>query len=66
LEQNTFFNQKETQMQTKQMKRETVSKLAAVRNSRTPAQQIQELDTRLGDGVGAKKERARLAKLMQA
>jgi hypothetical protein len=66
LEQNTFFNQKETQMQTKQMKRETVSKLAAVRNSRTPAQQIQELDTRLGDGVGAKKERARLAKQMQA
>jgi hypothetical protein len=53
-------------MQTKQMKRETVSKLAAVRNSRTPAQQIKELDTRLGDGVGAKKERARLAKLMQA
>lgn len=52
-------------MQTKQMKRETVSKLAAQRANRSPSQQVKELDARLGVGVGAKKERARLNKLMQ-
>lgn len=39
---------------------------AEVRASRSPEQQIRELDRRLGgSGVGAKKERARLAKAVQ-
>ncbi len=33
-------------------------------NGRTPEQQLAELDLRLGVGVGAKKERARLATLI--
>jgi len=52
-------------MQTKQMKREQVAKLAAQRAKLTPAKQLKELDTRLGKGVGAVKERARLAKQIQ-
>ena len=35
---------------------------AAARNERSAAQQIAELDRRLGKGVGAKRERARLLK----
>lgn len=36
--------------------------LAEARGKRSPAQQLAELDKRLGIGVGAKRERARLAK----
>ncbi|MBI2035526.1 MAG: hypothetical protein HYT12_02490 [Candidatus Liptonbacteria bacterium] len=44
------------------MKVRGVKERAATRVLRTPAQQIAELDRRLGAHVGATKERARLAK----
>ncbi len=50
-------------MQTKQMKQKTVDALKAKREKLSAAQQIKELDARLGVGVGAKKERARLTTL---
>ena len=46
--------------------REEAEQRAAERESRTPQQQLQRLDKLLGEGVGAKKERARLAKLIKA
>jgi hypothetical protein len=49
-------------MQTKQMKRDKIAELTAARAKLTPTKQLKELDTRLGKGVGAVKERARLAK----
>ena len=52
-------------MQTKQVKRDKAAAMTAQRNSLSPAKQIKELDTRLGVGAGAVKERARLAKQME-
>lgn len=39
-----------------------VSARQTARDSRSPKQQLAELDSRLGEGVGATKERARLKK----
>lgn len=49
-------------MQNRQVKRETIQNNILTRQALSPAQQIKELDKRLGVGMGAKKERARLEK----
>lgn len=46
------------------VRRQTASERLKLRNGRTPEQQLAELDKRLGKGVGAKRERARLAKML--
>lgn len=43
-------------------RRENAETLAANRSKRTPQQQLQRLDEKLGVGEGAEKERARLEK----
>jgi hypothetical protein len=48
----------------KQAKSEQAARLAAERATRSPQQQLAELDLRLGKGEGAKKERARLKRLI--
>ena len=51
--------------QRRQELRDLAEQQRAVRAERTPAQQIQELDSRLGIGMGATKERRRLKTLME-
>ena len=47
----------------KDLRREEAEARATARAARTPEQQIANLDAILGVGIGAKKERARLAKV---
>ena len=49
----------------KVLKREEHEGRIAERAKRSPEEQIDRLDWLLGDGVGAKKERKRLAKLIE-
>lgn len=46
------------------VRKQTADQRLVLRNGRTPEQQLAELDKRLGLGVGAKKERKRLSKLI--
>lgn len=50
-------------MQNEQVKRATIQKNIVERAKRTNAQQLVELDKRLGIGLGAKKERTKLTKV---
>ena len=51
---------------TKMQRREDAAEIAKERASRTNQQQLDILDLRLGKGIGAKKERARLLSLIEA
>ena len=46
------------------VRRKTATERQTLRNGRTPQQQLEALDKRLGKGKGAKRERARLEKLI--
>ena len=50
----------------KATRRETAKHVNEARAQRSPAQQLAALDLRLGEGVGARRERARLKKQMIA
>ena len=49
----------------RQERRESALELQEERDKRTPQEQIKRLDTKLGIGKGAKKERAKLEKLIK-
>jgi cell shape-determining protein MreC len=48
----------------RQLKNELAKKRQAERDERSPKEQLEKLDAKLGAGIGAKKERARLEKLI--
>lgn len=48
------------------LRQQRAEERAAVRDERGPVMQLAELDRRLGKGVGAKRERARLTKASKA
>jgi hypothetical protein len=50
---------------TRQDRRESAEELKAERATRTPAQQLSVLNDRLGEGMGARKERKELQALMK-
>ncbi len=49
----------------RQYRRKAAEERAEVRASRSPSQQLRELDRKLGAGIGAKRERERLAKAIE-
>lgn len=56
----------ETQREQRIRRREEANVRALMRAERTPQIQLEELDIALGKGVGAKKERARLLKMIES
>lgn len=52
-------------MKSKETKQKEALERQSVRESRSPKQQIEELDSRLGKDIGANKERIKLADLIK-
>lgn len=50
----------------KNFRRENVKKANKLWRAKSPLEQLQILDDRLGDGVGAKKQRARILKKIKS